>query len=443
MIFQILKDYIFSDELKNQGRMSKNNFTRVCVLNFSVMTACMINLVKKTTQVSLDEFCSDIDISSVTKQAFSKARKKLSSDTFVLMNNKLLEEFYTDNNIKTWEGFRLIAVDGSDIQLPQNEELKEIFSTANNQTGQTLVMAKISYAYDVLNLITLDATIDRLHTGERDLAVEHIEAIKQLRQDPTKDLYLYDRGYPSLGLLFYHDVEKKDYVMRCTISSLFKDFKKAFDEGKTDTIIRLYGCEANTDQIKELKKRIPSLNRKEAYIDVRMVVVTLGTGEKEVLLTSLLDENVYPITIFKDLYHKRWGAEENYKWHKGTLQLENFSGQTELGVLQEFYASVLTANMSSILIEEAQGELEEEQRARPPIMKKLKHDYKINRKIAVATLKTPLLKGLLNPDTNLDELCELLKSKLKKSICPIRPGRAFKRTKKNGLKNDRTTRKSI
>lgn len=443
MIFQTLKGYIVSDDLKNQGRMYKNNFTRECVLNFPVMTACMINLVKKTTQVSLDEFCSDIHTSSVTKQAFSKARKKLSSNTFILLNNKLLEEFYTDNSIKTWEGFRLIAVDGSDIQLPQNEELREKFSTANNQTGQTLVMAKISYAYDVLNFITLDATIHRLHTGERDLAVEHIEAIKQLRQDPTKDLYLYDRGYPSLGLLFYHDIKKKDYVMRCTISSLFKDFKKAFDEGKTDTIIRLYGCGANTDQIKELKKRTPSLNRKEAYIDVRMVVVTLSTGEKEVLLTSLLNENVYPITIFKDLYHKRWGAEENYKWHKGTLQLENFSGQTELGVLQEFYASVLTANMSSMLIEEAQGELEEEQRARPPMMKKLKHDYRINRKIAVATLKTPLLKGLLDPDTNLDELCELLKSKLKKSTCPIRHGRAFKRTKKNGLKNNCTTKKSI
>jgi hypothetical protein len=403
----------------------------------------MMNLVKKTTQVSLDEFCSDIDISSVTKQAFSKSRKKLSPNTFVLLNDNLLEEFYTDNTIKTWEGFRLIAVDGSDMQLPQNEELKQKYSTANNQTGQTLVMAKISYAYDVLNHITIDATIHRLHTGERDLAVEHIEAIKQLRQDPTKDLYLYDRGYPSIGLLFYHDLEKKDFVMRCTTSSLFKNVKTAFDEGKTDAIVRIYAREANTDQIKELNKRTPSLDRKEAYVDVRMLVVTLSTGEKEVLLTSLIDENIYPTTIFKDLYHKRWGVEENYKWHKGTLQLENFSGQTELSILQEFYASVLTANMSSILIEEAQEELEEEHRARPPMMKKLKHDYRINRKIAVATLKTPLLKGLLSSDTNLEELCELLKSKLKKSICPIRPGRAFKRPKKNGLKNDRTTRRSI
>lgn len=423
--------------------MNKNNFTRECLLKFSVITACMINLVKKTTQVSLDEFCNDIDISRVTKQAFSKARKKLSFDTFILMNNKLLEEFYTDSNIKTWEGFRLIAVDGSDIQLPQNEELKEKFDMASNQTGYTLAMAKISYAYDVLNFITLNATIDRLHTGERDLAVKHIEGIKKLKQDLTKDLYLYDRGYPSLGLLFYHDFEKKDYVIRCTSSLLFRDFKKAFDEGKTDIIIRLYACEGSKDQIKELKKRIPLLNRKEAYIDVRMVVVTLSTGEKEVLLTSLVNETVYPLTIFKDLYHKRWGAEENYKWHKGTLQLENFSGQTELGVLQEFYASVLTANMSSILIEEAQGELEEEQKTRPPATKKLKHDYKINRNIAVAVLKTPLLKGLLDSNTNLDELCELLKSKLKKNVCPIRPGRTFKRTEKNKLKNGRTTRVSI
>lgn len=439
----MLKEYILSDELKKQGRMHKNNFTRECVLNFPVMTACMINLVKKTTQVSLDEFCSGIDISSVTKQAFSKSRKKLSPSTFVLMNNKLLEEFYTDNAIKTWKGFRLIAVDGSDIQLPQNEELKTKFSTANNQTGETLVMAKISYAYDVLNHMTIDAKIHRLHTGERDLAVEHIEALKQLKQEPTKDLYLYDRGYPSLGLIFYHDVEKKDFVIRCTISSLFKRFKAAFEEGETDTVIRLHANEANDDQIRELKKRTPSLDRKTAYVDVRMVVITLDTGEKEVLLTSLIDEDVYPITIFKDLYHMRWRAEENYKWYKGTLQLENFSGQTEQGVLQEFYASVLTANMSSMLIEEAQEELEEEQRARPPMMKKLQHDYKINRKVAVATIKTPLLKGLLNPDTDLDALCESLKSKLKKNICPIRPDRAFKRKKKGGLKNGRTTRRSI
>lgn len=443
MIFQILKEYIWSDELKNLGRMDAKNFIRDRVLGFPILVLFLINLVKKSLQVSLNDFCNAIDIINVTKQAFSKARKKLSFNAFIYINKKLLEEFYSNNVIKTWEGFRLIAVDGSDIQLPQNKELKATYGTAHNQTGPTLIMAKISYAYDVLNCMVIDAQINRLHASERDLAVAHIEAVKKLKQDPTKDLYLYDRGYPSLGLLFYHDVEKKDYVMRCTISSLFKKAKIAFDQGKEDVIIRLYASEANDDQIKELKKRTPYLDRKKAYVDVRMVVVTLSTGQKEVLLTSLLDQNKYSKTIFGGLYHKRWGAEENYKWHKGTLQLENFSGQTEQAVLQEFYAGVLTGNMASIVIQEAQEELEEDQKAKSLLGEELKYNYKINRNVALPTIKKQLLEGLFTRGTDMDILCESLKAALKKNLCPIRPNRVFKRPKKGALKYGSTTRKSI
>jgi hypothetical protein len=443
LIFQSLKNYIWSDELKMQGRMNEKNFIRDRVLNFPILILFLINLIKKTLQVSLNEFCNAVDLLNVTKQAFSKARKKLSFKAFILMNKKLLEEFYSDNIFKTWNGFRLLAVDGGDMQLPQNEELKEKFGTANNQTGTTLAMAKISHAYDVLNCITLDAQIDCLHTSERDLAMAHIEAIKQLKQDPTRDLYLFDRGYPSLGLLFYLVAEKKDFVMRCTLSSLFKRVKTALDRGEKDAVIRLYANEANDDQIKELKKRIPTLDRKNAYIDVRMVIVTLKTGEKEVLLTSLLDQYKYPQSIFGELYAKRWRVEENYKWFKGTLQLENFAGQTELAVLQEFYATVLTANMASLLIQEAQQELDEEQEARSSTKVKLKYNYRINRNVAMPVLRIQLLTGLLDPEIDMDELCESLKFELKKSLSPIRPNRSFKRPRKGALKYGSTTRKSI
>lgn len=280
MIFQILKDYIWSDELKNQGRMNIKNFIRERVLTFPILVLFLINQAKKSLQISLNEFCKVSDLLYVTKQAFSKARKKLSSQTFILLNRKLVEEYYSDNIYSTWKGFRLIAVDGSDIQLPQVEEIKAEFGTAKNQCGSTLAMAKISYAYDVLNHITLDAQICYCKTSERDLAVKHIESIQQLKQDKTNDLYIYDRGYPSLGLLFYLSSQKKDFLIRCSISSSFAKIKQAFDRGSEDEIIRLYANQANDEQIKELKKRVPSLDRKNAYIDVRMVVVRLGTGKK-------------------------------------------------------------------------------------------------------------------------------------------------------------------
>lgn len=437
MIFLALKDYILSDELKNQGRMNIKNFVRERVLTFPVLVLFLINLAKKSLQVSLNEFCKVADLLSVTKQAFSKARKKLSPMTFILLNRKLVEEFYSDNAYLTWNGYRLLAVDGSDLQLPQKEELKMIFGAAINKNGPCLTMATISYAYDVLNHITVDAEIDHYKTAERDLAVKHVEAIEQLKQDQINDLYIYDRGYPSLWLLFYLSQHKKDFLIRCT-SSTFAKVKEAYDSGKEDVIIRLKPNRENKEQIIELKKRFKDFDIKNSYIDVRLVVVHLNTGEKELLITSLLDQDKYQKKEFKDLYGRRWGAEENYKWHKVSLELENFSGHTKLAIEQDFFSLVLTANMASLLIQEAQEEVEEEHKT-----KSLKHTYKINRHIAIATIRDQLLKAVLDPEIDMESLCKDLKADLKKSLCPIRPDRKYTRPRKGSRKYGCTTRKCI
>jgi hypothetical protein len=438
LIFQILREHIWSDELRNQGRMGIKDFVRERVLTFPITVLFLINLAKKSLQVSLNEFCDTSDLLKVTKQAFSKARKKLSPKTFILLNRKLVQEYYSDNTYSTWKGFRVLAVDGSDLQVPQTTDLKKEFGTASNQTGSTLAMAKISYIYDVFNRITLDAQIDRYKTSEGELAVRHIEAMKQLQRNMVRDLCLFDRGYPSLWLFFYLIHEQKDFVVRCTRGSCFAKVEEALERGEEDVVIRLYAKDAGKDQVKALKKNAPFVDRRKDYIDVRIVVVLLSTGEKEILITSLLDQKTYSKDGFKILYNYRWGAEENYKWHKTGYELENFSGQTRLAVEQDLFSLVLTANMSSILIEEAQVELDEEHQ-----LKALKHPYKINKRIAIAILKDQLLAGILNPEVDLEELCARLKIDLKKNVCPVRPNRKFERRQKSRLKYGRTMRRCI
>ncbi len=435
---QLLKEYIWSNELKNQGRMNIKSFVRERILTFPVLVLFFINFAKKSLQVSLNEFCKVSDLLSVTKQAFSKSRKNLSSQVFILLNRKLLEEYFTDNQLKTWNGFRLVAIDGSDIQVPQTKKLADYFGRSENQNGPGIAMAKISYAYDVLNNLTLDAQIDRFKTSERNLAIKHIEAIQKLEHDPIKDLYIFDRGYPSLGFLFYLFDQKKDFLIRATISTCFAKIQKALEEGKQDAIIRFYANEASDEQIKDLKMKVPLLDRKSAYIDVRFVIVILSTGEKELLITSLVDQKKYPKEEFKTLYGTRWGAEENYKWHKGAFELENFSGQTVLSVEQDLFSLVFTANLSSLLIQEAQEELDEEYKN-----KALKHTYKINKCVAIATIKNILLKAVLDPNIDIEMLCNHLKIGLKKSVCPVRPNRQFSRPKKSRLKHGCTTRRCI
>jgi hypothetical protein len=63
-----------------------------------------------------------------------------------------VSEFYTDNDlsIKLWNGFRLLAVDGYRINLPDRKELENIYGRTNNQTGSGVVQARTSVLYDVL-----------------------------------------------------------------------------------------------------------------------------------------------------------------------------------------------------------------------------------------------------------------------------------------------------
>ncbi len=77
-------------------------------------------------------------------------------------------------------------------------------------------MARISYAYDVLNGLTLDAIIEPFDAAERIMAVQHVRNIDlSSPSEGIQDLYIEDRGYPSVPLFFFYAHVKKDFLMRC------------------------------------------------------------------------------------------------------------------------------------------------------------------------------------------------------------------------------------
>jgi hypothetical protein len=93
-------------------------------------------------------------------------------------------------------------------------------------------------------------------------------------------------------------------------------------------------------------------------LTVRLVTVRLATGELEVLVTSLLDEQVYPTESFAQAYHARWGIETYYHQLKSHLDLENWSGQTEEAIRQDFHAAVFLCNVESLVSVPAQAALD-------------------------------------------------------------------------------------
>ena len=150
---------------------------------------------RTSVQREMDQFFSklnneDFHIRSVTKSAFSKARAKLKYTAFTSLMHSSLKLFYQQAPVEKWNGFRLLAVDGSRLDLPNHASIDQEFGPFYDETRQ----ARCSILYDVLNLVPVDGQISNLETGERQLLVEHLDQLQK------GDLLLMDRGYPAQWL---------------------------------------------------------------------------------------------------------------------------------------------------------------------------------------------------------------------------------------------------
>ena len=152
-----------------------------------------------------------------------------------------------------------------------------------------------------------------------------------------------------------------------------------------------------------------------------MLRIPLNTGEVEVLATSMLDTQLYPYAVFKELYHNRWPVEEDYKVMKFRIEVENWSGKSVLSIYQKFHAKVFSKNLTAILAIPAQKVVAEESQDK-------KYTYHVNMTNAFSKMKDTIV--LIFQRTTLLPILELLWQVMIKTIEPIRPGRYFPRKKR-------------
>lgn len=401
---------LFSKQLKNGFKVSKQHFTRNRKQQFPILLLFMINLLRKSLSLEIENFTSLFKTGSATKftkSAFVQARKKVKPQVFEKLSQLLLNEFYTDNEpaIKLWKGFRLLAVDGSRVTLPITKELKTIYGETKNQTNTTIVQARCSVIYDVLNKYVLEGTLAPLKQGERELALDHLTHCK------LNDLVLYDRGYPSYDFVYEHTIRNLNYLMRVktSFSQLTIDFEKS---KKKSLIVEIYPGKNAKIAEKQYTKNCP--------IKVRLIRVALAKGQVEILMTSLMDSNTYPTSLFKQLYFKRWGVETFYDELKNKLKVEHFSGYSNQTIQQDFKAALFISNVQTLLVSELEDELKENNQGK-------KYDYKINTNVSYGLLKNRVVTLFLDKQPTDVDIVEELKNLFKSHLVPIRNNRKFER----------------
>jgi hypothetical protein len=402
-----IRSQIYSKQFLESNRKSNKDFTRKRKLTFPKIILFMLNSIKKSLQKELTEFFLNFsNEKNITNSAFCQSRMKLSHTAFIELNEGIIKEFYTDNIFDLWNGFRLLAIDGSRLQLPLSLELIGDFGFAENQGAVPVPMAQASYCYDLLNNMIINSEIDRYETSEYNLALKHLQKCQY-----KKDLLIYDRYYDGMWFMFYNILKKKDFIIRMARNSIteVQNFFNSNEESKIIEITKLHI---------DSQKQLNNLNLEFKPFRIRLVKVILDNREVEVLATSLLDEKKYPNKEFKELYGKRWGIETNFDHLKNHLMIEDFTGLSSLSVLQDFFVSMFMANMQQIFISEAQDELKEQK-------KDAEYEYKINKNLSFGFMKDRFVKILLdkNADRNIKDLKELFKI----NPSPIRKGRSFPR----------------
>jgi len=222
-------------------------------------------------------------------------------------------------DLRTWNGFNVLAVDGTSLQVPDTCECSKYFGFSSNQNKTITAMVSASALYDVLNDIIIDARITRYKTSERAMAKQHIDSISD-QISLQNSIVIFDRGYPSYDMFDYLNNEGLFFLMRVSES-----FKVAQAIEDTDAILN-YKFQG------EIKK-------------VRVIKVRISDEITEVLLTNIYDTNISPAQ-FKELYFLRWGVESKYKELKSSLNIEEFSG-TRFDT-RKSYKNTLTNTLQSI-----------------------------------------------------------------------------------------------
>ncbi|WP_299763425.1 hypothetical protein [uncultured Dokdonia sp.] len=95
-IFEKLKIELFSESLKNEFRASENNFIRIRKQQFSHTLLFMLNMLRKSLSLEIENFVSFLKLKThqrFTKSAFVQARMKIKSDVFKYLSQTLIKEF--------------------------------------------------------------------------------------------------------------------------------------------------------------------------------------------------------------------------------------------------------------------------------------------------------------------------------------------------------------
>ena len=401
------------DFCRNPGR----DFTRDRKLPFENMLSLLVKMGGHALRDEmLDYFGCNDDLASVS--AFVQQRNKILPKALVYLFHKFSD---TCVKPKLYKGFRLLAVDGSDLQYTADPtDTQSYFAGTNGHMHYSVL--HLNALYDLNSHCYLDAVIQKRRSwDERNALIQMIERF----QHDTPSIVIADRGYESYNVLEYISRLGMYYLIRV------RDTKSIVSpiplpDGDLDLPVQLQLARKQNKVIKALQAEHPGMYRSlptnvhfdflppgsnELYpISFRIIRFRLSEDTTETLITNL-GADLFSAEEIRYLYHLRWGVETAFRQLKHTIGLRQFQSKKVENITQEIFARLTMYNFcelitSHVAIQKKRGKLV----------------YQTNFSAAVHICRQ-FLRGAVPPPK--------VEALIKRQVVPIRPGRSTPRKPKN------------
>ena len=430
--FQKFSESLSDPELINYARqIGKNTFSRKRKMPLKDMLLCCLSKKELTTAFELRNYFKEKgDFSmQVSIQGYLQQRKRLNPEIFPYLNRNYLMDFYHSDEPKLWNGYLLIAIDGSKAEVPNSKENRETFGNSGNQHSKTgQVRALVSGMYDILNHFYLDIEIEHISVSENELAKRNLKHLREMEiRRPV--LAVFDRGYPSLEFIDFLEKEGIHYLMRLS-SNDYKAERKQMQSADDKVILK-----HSSARLQKIRKKHPEQYehmKKKGKTTVRISRSAIPSGNELALVTDLPD--TIAAEELAGLYYQRWEIEKKYHTLKNKMKFESVTGKSSVYVYQDFWAQVLVYNMVQDIRNSADEEAASSGRKNGN-----KYPMHTNENIAIGLFKESMLKILLEQEEKkrIQKLNEL-QEEMERYVVPKRerPSKERRKNISNKYKNN-------
>lgn len=414
----------FAEQVKNQllsliGEMSsvpwlfsKNpsaDFSRSRKLDFASTMELILSMESSSIKKELlDYFKYSSD--TPTASAFCQQRGKLLLETWDFLFHEFNSCFPPG---KKYNGYRLLACDGSDLNIALNPEDVDTYFQSN-PTDKGYNQLHLNALFDLCSKRYVDAVIQPARRKNESLAMTQMI---DRHHGEKKTVFIADRGYETYNI-FAHVQEKEMYYLirvkdgggGSMTGSFHLPEKEEFDHSMHLILTRKQTNEvkAHPELYKRLDKKSPfdyvDLHESPFYpMDFRVIRFAITENSYECIITNLPQEE-FPMGEIKKLYAMRWGIETSFRELKYAIGLSCFHSKKVEYIMQEIYARLILYNYCEIITTNVVIH-----------QKDTKHTYQMNYTIAIHICRYFLRNDISPPD---------VEKLIQKNFLPVRPGRS-------------------